>query len=822
MKKIIQNLFLLAALLCLLPMSAAAENEKVTVNPENVIKATMPFGYGRDWHTAYPYFTGNGESMEPSKEFVLGMKQADMQIPLLRAGGGSSNSFYWKTKLGPLEERSGVGFAKNEGYVEWIRAGQAISPDVQFLIVLNLNDTTENNQDLVRFLTLEPDNPNAVGADGTNWAQLRVDLGVEEPVQVFAFELGNELYPTGTYTNESLQADADEYTARCTALIPALRAVNPEIRIAPLMFSMAMISYYDNNGSETYETASRIWNETVISATKDDIDYVVHHDYFNLVTSAERLGKRDIYFDVIDDYIAGTDIKIILTETGYYFSGTKPPASLLGSDLPNTNVLGAAIGLGRFYRKVYSMPNVAAVVHYGFTGDENNGSDGESEWWMACRYCQDGVWRVSATGAIGNLYAKACAGKPIETTVETGTNGIQAQAFLMEDGKIQLIILPEYGRESAEMTVDVMLEGYQPVTKTVVSGKNNLADNNTVTPNGVKTQIYDISNKMDSTYTLGPYAVVSLLFAPEGEKITPDSLGEMKIRQNGTQIEITDTLYADHDFAAGTQMSLLILPADVSYITAEKSDITAVGTAQLLDDICYFCTSMPAGAKSGQYQAVVGCGDTYHIQEFWYSAEIFKTLTAACIDGQVQATVAFAPDAPQGEYTVTAMYGTNAGPEAAKLYQAAYVGTVTKTADTAEIAFSMPTGVLSGAYTLTVGGCGTQISAGFLLERPEETLRISCIPVNTDGETVTGAEDCQEILVSVQNLTDAPISVSGMLGYYQNGRLTGAAKSQEITVAGGKATELSIAGNLYEAELVKLYLWDTETMTPHTAAYYFK
>ncbi len=75
---------------------------------------------------------------------------------------------------------------------------------------------------------MTPDNPNAVGEDGTNWAQRRVDLGIEQPVPVRVWELGNEV---GRFSEgRRLRLRYRHYLQRCQRAISIIKSLDTETK----------------------------------------------------------------------------------------------------------------------------------------------------------------------------------------------------------------------------------------------------------------------------------------------------------------------------------------------------------------------------------------------------------------------------------------------------------------------------------------------------------------------------------------------------------------------------------------------------------------
>ncbi len=841
MKKYISVIFLV--LLCAV-QNVYADDAKITVSPDVEIKNAEPFGYGKDWDSGYPFLSGNTSSMEPSDMFVRNLKKADVKIPLIRIGGDSSNGYYWKTKVGAPEERSGNEFIKNQGYAEWLKAIYTITPDAQTIVVLNLNDTVENNKDLIRFLTLTPEDANAVGSDGVNWAQKRVDMGIKEPVRVYAFELGNELYPKSNITVENVREGAEAYAAECAAILPQLREVNPNAKFSVLMNSVSMISYSD--GVASAEAPARAWNETVINTVKDQVDFVTHHDYFGAQkTSWALVSSRDNYYDVLFDYLEGTDIRVLLSESGTYHSGV-PVKLKWGNDsysdeddliIDNSNQLGFALGMGRFLIKAYSMPEIAAVIGYGFTMSEDNnlmnddGSEGPgTEFWTMYRYCTDDVYRLSAMGLVCDLFAKATEGTPVKTaitSVQTGSemSDICALAFKKDSGEINLVMVPDADQDTVSNTVTLEnIPGYAPYSMSVVSGSSYWSDNTSVTPDGVKTSVQKLSPDTNSVI-IPPYSAVSVLYVPESNADNTDTTGEMRVSRDGTLLEITDILYSGHGLENGTLMSLLILKGDVEYENATADDIVAFGQTDLLNGVSYFKTAMPEDAEDGIYRAVVGCGNVVHTKLFEYgeAMDIVNSIKVTCDNNQLSAQVQFNPGAENIAYTAAVLYGEYTDKQLDDIYadRTVVLDSFEKTNQIQELSFLMPDGTLPGKYTLVIGAGNRAYTQVFEYLRPDDKIKITAAPVNESGESVFRMDSCTSISVNVRNVTESQQNITGILAYYQGDRLV-SSQTCSIAIEGSESKNLAFDGGVKDADLAKLFIWDAGMSTPYCGVFYIK
>lgn len=266
--------FFTVLLLCLVSKEALALESEAVIDESNIIKKADNRILGFNQWCLYDesIYLDSGNSTEISQSFLNATKGNNLPMPFMRWGGTESQNVDWKAGIGPLNER-GYYWSKSYlnpakfrfGVVEWIKGNWQAFPGARFLFAVNVNDTAQDAADLVRFLTLMPDNPNAVDDHGVNWAQLRVENGILKPVDV-VFELGNENdLGAGSIEEKSLR-----YIETCNSFIDAMVAVNPDIEISAITASAQA-------SGELYMQ----WNEAIVNALAQKVDYLSMHYYTN-------------------------------------------------------------------------------------------------------------------------------------------------------------------------------------------------------------------------------------------------------------------------------------------------------------------------------------------------------------------------------------------------------------------------------------------------------------------------------------------------------------------------------------------------------------
>lgn len=275
-----------------------SDSVQMYIDESQVIKYVYPEMYGINFEW------GGGETVELAlegktteirEEYV---KAFDGCMPQARAAGMSANRLYWKGAIGPMTDRTLQKFWENAprkqqfGPVEWYKSCLAIDPSCKFIVTLNLYDTQENIADYVEFL-LGDGTVNYNG--GVNWAQERIKNGLEKPIDVFAFELANEI----DVPSEG-DWEIERYVAESKRTIQTIKSIAPDAKIAVMR--------------KTESTADRDkWHRMLLYELGDQIDYIAVHLYYRNERSARPTRFNELVKDIKS--ITGDDrIQILITE----------------------------------------------------------------------------------------------------------------------------------------------------------------------------------------------------------------------------------------------------------------------------------------------------------------------------------------------------------------------------------------------------------------------------------------------------------------------------------------------------------------------------
>jgi alpha-L-arabinofuranosidase len=290
-----------------------------------------------------------------------------LSLPLNRMSGTPANVIKWKEAVGPYAQRSAqklVGWwpAPQKiglGPVEWIQMVKAIDPSSRFTWTVNLFDPPQDTADLVEFLTGDGSNPNG----GTNWAQMRIDGGIANPVAIEMWELGNELDGPG-YRKQFQNITA--YTDLCRPHIAAIRSVKPDAKIGAHVATFSSLAVY----AEFFGGSWEIWHQSVLREIGPDIDYLAFHPYVNSLSSSRLEGDvATIAADIRS--ITGSDrIKIYISEHAWWPKTPEcPPGTPQWRDCWfTTHALIGCLGTADWMTRMINSPAVELAAYHSFSG----------------------------------------------------------------------------------------------------------------------------------------------------------------------------------------------------------------------------------------------------------------------------------------------------------------------------------------------------------------------------------------------------------------------------------------------------------------------
>jgi alpha-N-arabinofuranosidase len=221
-----------------------------------------------------------------------------LKPPVIRWPGGYFAELYrWKSGIGPQHERRIYPIeAWNDqdvnsfGTDEFMTLCQRL--DCEPIIVINIGHRSsatpqpeyiEEAQHWVEYCN---------GPASSTWGAVRAANGHEEPYNVKYWEIGNEIW---------LTRDVNTYIDFLNAFVPALKAVDPDIKIIAC-------------GGSGFDQS---WNTTLLNQCADIIDYISVHHYEDIANYRTGVQSYEAFLKQLGNNIASSsnpDIKIYMSE----------------------------------------------------------------------------------------------------------------------------------------------------------------------------------------------------------------------------------------------------------------------------------------------------------------------------------------------------------------------------------------------------------------------------------------------------------------------------------------------------------------------------
>lgn len=354
------------------------EDEGLVLPPRETLDAASPvlvrIDNNAEGHPVYPAILGTNHVWYWSERFA-GVAPGEYNqayfdalgefpMPLARMAGTDSQMFNWRLAVGPLEQRELQKTRNhdpkpnhiNYGPLEWVESMMAFNPEVRFAWVLNfLEDSPRDHGDLAELLVgVVGENRNG----GKDWAQVRADYGLTEPIDVQVWELANEL------EHDRWEVSYEMYRDWCVAAIRAIREVDPDARFAALAATSPWRPTRDPN------VDWRQWHRDILKDFGKELDYLVFHPYYHGVHTVHMdRYMGEIEKDIIKAF--GPDrIKLYISEHARWPSRSEPtpthPRGVLQS--VETHNLEGTLATSEFLNQLFNNPMVTAAGYHSLSG----------------------------------------------------------------------------------------------------------------------------------------------------------------------------------------------------------------------------------------------------------------------------------------------------------------------------------------------------------------------------------------------------------------------------------------------------------------------
>lgn len=421
-------------------------------------------------------------------------------IPVARWGGLYTNRVNLIKSVGPYESRGAwtslnieTGTAETRGPIaygpaEFIKTVLATNPDAEFIFVVSMFDQTPaETAQFVHFLIDDKDE--------SEWGALRAEMGLEEPVNVIGFELGNETYHSigvtfpGFEQPFTAESAAEYYADTAMQHAQAIRGVSSELKIMPVVVR------------ESTPEKGMVWNRIVAKKLGAYVDDLVAVHFYSGNSTYRHKANDDIYGNIKqifkDELGPDKEIKFAVTEhaltsEGNYVSYTS---------------LWACLADSLFFANAMNNGDVGLATYHNFYSNNL---------WS---YVQDTGGEYITTGIADfyNLYKSMLGDRVVKTTYPDydGSDNSPEQyasvaAMATGDDELTLVLTNSSNYNEYTLNFDFVNE-YDLVSETTFTAPNYYSYKSSVNTKDVfTTATVDKNIANFDSYTLGSKRVVFL------------------------------------------------------------------------------------------------------------------------------------------------------------------------------------------------------------------------------------------------------------------------------------------------------------------------
>lgn len=437
--------------------------ESETVRP----MSSLLFGFNHNWHQSEHLIFGPA-SDRPTDDYQAAA--AGLPMPLNRMSGTGSQHYHWKELIGPLDQRipqippAGGVPVRHLGPLEWVKSVWLTDPTAEFAWVLNMwQDTPEDHADLARLFTADHED---------RWGRHRWEAGIDRPVPVRIWELGNEL-DWGAFREDF---PLDRYIAECRKTIAAIRAVLPKARFA----AHALTAPWSPRALDL-RGGWRTWHRTVLAELGPDLDYIVLHPYYHgsPVPVVEHYVQTII--DDIHEVTGEERINLFISEHAAWPPRPADPAKRWQDTWHLTHGLHGCLATGEFLNRMLARPQVTAAGYHSFSAGPWGVLYRDGETNRAFRTGIHDLFRLYGEAAGDAVVASTVSGARTDVTQEDLS--FTAVAMRTADG-LNLVIV---NREpfAARMTEFTFEETYDFTEALTLTG-DTMESHNTAGQRGIK------------------------------------------------------------------------------------------------------------------------------------------------------------------------------------------------------------------------------------------------------------------------------------------------------------------------------------------------
>lgn len=352
--------------------------------------------------------------MKSQTDFTDSFKRAASEtapIPVVRMGGTSSNSVNYILNVGPVGQRKVTpekklpllgavqtgSQAMKMGPAEIIRAFQQTNPDVKAMPCIAYTMSGEDANHFAHYLLDDKDE--------SEWGALRAADGIEEPVEVFYWELGNEIDGFGgTISNERIET----YTSWAIEVIEAIKKDFPEQKFIACGKTAC---WMDFNRPEDDPLNRQIWQKMMFPILAPYVDGLSYHPYYDGHSSEYMMEIADRCKSDMDKTVEELDIRdkngnlkdmvVVTTEASRW-------TDYSNADCILNCTYESAVYTSHYLNQCFDREWYAgSMFHNAIT----------ASWWCAYWQYNNGVW-LSPTVKMMNMYNEELGDRLCEATFE--------------------------------------------------------------------------------------------------------------------------------------------------------------------------------------------------------------------------------------------------------------------------------------------------------------------------------------------------------------------------------------------------------------------
>ena len=450
------------------------------------------------------------------------------EIPIARWGGLYTNRVNLIKSVGPYETRGSWTSLSIEdgttetrgpikyGPVEFIKTVLAVNPDAEFIFVISMFDQTpEETAQFVHFLL---DDKNS-----SPWGALRASVGLEEPINVLGFELGNENYHSigvtfpGFDQPFTAQSAAEYYTDKAIQHAQAIHNVNEDLKIMPVVIR------------ESTPEKGMVWNRIVAKKLGAYTDDLVAIHFYSGNSTFRHKANDDIYNNIKQIFKEET-----APDKEINFAVTEHALTSEGNYVSYTS-LWACLTDSLFFANAMNNGDVELATYHNFYS---------SNLWS---YVQDTDGKYIPTGIADfyNLYKSMLGDRVVKTTYtdyDNSDNSPQQYASVVSmatgDDELTLVLTNSSNYNEYNINFDFINE-YELVSETTFTAPNYYSyKSSSNTMDIFTTTTVERSVENFSSYSLGSKRVVFLKLRAKTPIVTVE-------KTNPAATEASDVIYRD-------------------------------------------------------------------------------------------------------------------------------------------------------------------------------------------------------------------------------------------------------------------------------------